>query len=253
MSTFELMHLLEDRRSGSSVLAEKALHILRKTDTSSFPDKGKALADTLQGLCEEARHFPVLCHVLMHTAGFLKKKNKKRSLQEFLDEYEDHWEEEMMKQVRRLCDEHILTGGRTILLHSHSGSILRLFQYLKMNDTFPSVIQTWSGPEGEGADQADALGAMGFDVKLVADEMVKRAMKEIDLVILGADMITDHSFLNKRGSLGIANQCKKTGTPLILLADPRKRVDEGDVSLKIRGKDFPFEWVELEKVSRVYA
>jgi translation initiation factor 2B subunit (eIF-2B alpha/beta/delta family) len=104
----------------------------------------------------------------------------------------------------------------TIMTHSASATVREACLY-----TPPErLICTTSEPGGEGARLADELGAAGLVVTLVEDGKAPEALREAQLLLLGADTVfRDGAFYNKVGTLVLARAAKELGIRVFVASE----------------------------------
>ncbi|XP_035440640.1 translation initiation factor eIF-2B subunit alpha [Spodoptera frugiperda] len=102
---------------------------------------------------------------------------------------------------------HAINDGYRILTHSRSRVVLQaMIEAAKANKRF-KVFVTMSGPDNSGLVMQKQLEEAGIDVTLILDAAVGYIMEQVDLVLLGAEGVTENGgIINKIGtySLGIA-------------------------------------------------
>ena len=86
------------------------------------------------------------------------------------------------------------------------------------------VIISLAEPALEGEVMAKRLAEHGIVVELVPDDALLDKMKECDMVWLGADAYRDEEFVNKRGSLALAEAAKREEKPVYVLVDHFKKI-----------------------------
>jgi translation initiation factor eIF-2B subunit delta/methylthioribose-1-phosphate isomerase len=107
----------------------------------------------------------------------------------------------------------------TVMTHSASGTVREALTH-----TPPArVICTISEPGSEGRRLAAELKACGLEVELIADADSSDAVRESDLLLLGADTVfKDGSLVNKIGTHAIARAAQEAGVPVIVACETFK-------------------------------
>ncbi|MGD0166987.1 MAG: hypothetical protein ABSC51_06835 [Gaiellaceae bacterium] len=140
----------------------------------------------------------------------------------------------------------MLTPSMTGVVMTHSASAT--VREALLHTPPEHVICTISEPGGEGRKLAAELKTNSIDVELIADAEGADAVRESDLLLLGADTVfRDGSLVNKIGTLAIAKAAKEAGVPLFIACetfklvpfDPEPPIEE------------TFELVPAELISRV--
>jgi translation initiation factor 2B subunit (eIF-2B alpha/beta/delta family) len=107
----------------------------------------------------------------------------------------------------------------TVMTHSASCTV-----HEALTHTPPArVICTISEPGSEGRRLAAQLKASGLEVELIADAESTDAVRESNLLLLGADTVfRDGSLVNKTGTLAIARAAQEAGVPVIVACETFK-------------------------------
>jgi len=103
--------------------------------------------------------------------------------------------------------------GSTLLTCSYSRSVKALLSRLRAEGKRIRVYVTESRPFGEGVRMAEEVSDMGFETELIVDSAVRYFMKNVNLVVVGAEAIAANG--------AVVN---KVGTSLIALAAHEARV-----------------------------
>ena len=106
-----------------------------------------------------------------------------------------------------------------IVTHSASSTIRQLLAAVAPG----RVIVGASEPGGEGRSLAAELGA-----RCVSDADAVRQVSQAAAVLVGADAIGVHSFVNKVGTLALAEAAHEAGTPIFVVAESFKWVPLAD-------------------------
>lgn len=225
------VQILQDNSSGSSAIADRVIIWIADTiDAISSPDYSELYSD-FDKLIQVFPHFATLRHLIGSVKDFLRQLHDLSSVQNlpeafnrFIKQYKETWQ-----QNHTLAAEHLVRNikfeGKTLLLHSHSSSIIRLFEVLAREGLTSGVIQTVSEPVQEGKLQAVRIAAIGFQVRLINEAAASRFMDETDMLVTGADAIFNDSIINKAGTLPLALLCRHFSKPWYVLADSRKLIN----------------------------
>lgn len=126
-----------------------------------------------------------------------------------------------------------LGGGRRILTHSLSSTLLEVFRRLPGTGT--KVILTESRPLNEGYRLAARLADWGIPATLITEAQMGLIAQEADLALIGADsLLTDGSVVNKAGTLLLALAARQAGIPFYVACEGFKwRKDVQAIRLEI--------------------
>jgi translation initiation factor eIF-2B subunit delta len=95
----------------------------------------------------------------------------------------------------------LLHTHRTVLVHSHSGTVIQALRWVKSQGLDFQVICTESRPIQEGREVARTLAAAGIPVTLAVDTAIGSLLTEDTIFLIGADAVTSQGIINKIGSL----------------------------------------------------
>jgi translation initiation factor 2B subunit (eIF-2B alpha/beta/delta family) len=180
----------------------------------------------LHWLSKEFGSFAVIQHyiIFLHDNLVIKQKEPVNELlRAYTLNYIDKWKH-LEKKLLRSFLRSSASDAKSVLLHSNSKSVSGTL-CLAFNQGFSvQVYQTESCPALEGRIQATRLKKCGFNVSLISDTSMGSFLKKSEAVLLGADCISEDYFINKSGSLLIAELCRSYSIPLYIISDSRKIV-----------------------------
>lgn len=113
--------------------------------------------------------------------------------------------------------------GDTILTHCNSMAALSIIKTAHKAGKDIKVIATESRPRYQGLLTVGMLDEMGIETELIVDSAVRSVMNEVDLVVVGADVITaSGSLVNKIGTAQIALCAHEARTSFMVAAETYK-------------------------------
>ncbi|KAF9414009.1 hypothetical protein HW555_007962 [Spodoptera exigua] len=140
---------------------------------------------------------------------------------------------------------HAINDGYRILTHSRSRVVLQaMLQAAKANKRF-KVYVTMSGPDNSGLLMQKQLEEAGIDVTLILDAAVGYIMEQVDLVLLGAEGVTENGgIINKIGTYSLGIAAYELKKPVFVLTESFKfsRI------YPLNEKDLPNEFKYLSSV-----
>jgi translation initiation factor 2B subunit (eIF-2B alpha/beta/delta family) len=116
----------------------------------------------------------------------------------------------------------ILPSSGTILTISYSAAVARALSMANRYGYQLRVICLESRPKFEGRKLAAFLSKRGVSVELKIDAAAYDALRTSDLVLVGADSLTDTGVINKIGTTGIAVCAAYVGVNSFVVADRSK-------------------------------
>ncbi len=121
-----------------------------------------------------------------------------------------------------------LGGGKILLTHSLSSTVIALFERLVPLGV--SAIVTESRPLNEGCLLAGRLGGMGVPTTLITDAQMGLFAANADAVVVGADSLSaEGSLVNKAGTYLLALAARDRGLPFYVCCESFKRRPPGMV------------------------
>lgn len=235
----EIEKIKNDNYSGSAALLHSLINalisFLENSQNLSSEDIAREIEINISGPVQKHSQLVVLRNFFVELESRLKKYSRDASFRKKMTDYIAAYRTKWEKVNDRLAASAMKTldfRGKTVLLHSNSSTIVRLFEKLSAKKIKVKVIQCESRPVLEGRRQAKKIAALGFPVTLIADSSVMNYADEIDFALLGTDGIFKSVFLNKIGSYFIALGMKEMKKPLYVLTDSRK-IDGSPLKIKI--------------------
>ena len=131
----------------------------------------------------------------------------------------------------------LIFNQNKVLTISSSSLITEIFlSAQKINRKF-TVYCLESRPQNEGHLLAEELTKKGIPCVLTTDAMMAQVLKEVNMVLCGADRIFESGFVNKTGTLPLAITAKSFQVPLYIAAETDKILKEIDRSLRFYPQD----------------
>ncbi len=114
-------------------------------------------------------------------------------------------------------------NGDTIMTHCNSSAAISIMAAAHAQGKKISVIATESRPRMQGLLTIKQLDKLGIRTSLIVDSAVRYFMKEVDLVIMGADAVTvNGSVINKIGTSQLAMAAHEARKNVIIAAETYK-------------------------------
>ena len=116
-----------------------------------------------------------------------------------------------------------IRNGDIILTHCNSMAALSIIEKASKLGKGIKVIATESRPRWQGRLTIAMLEEMGIETELIVDSAVRSAMNDVNLVVVGADVITANgSLVNKIGTAQIALCAHEARTGFMVAAETYK-------------------------------
>lgn len=116
-----------------------------------------------------------------------------------------------------------IRDGDTVLTHCNSLAALSVISSAHRSGRRIRVIATESRPRYQGITTIGMLDELGIETELIVDSGVRSVMNEVNLVVVGADVITaSGTLVNKIGTAQIALSAHEARTPFMVAAETYK-------------------------------
>ncbi len=116
-----------------------------------------------------------------------------------------------------------IPDGATILTHCNSSVAIQCIVQAYRDGKKIKVFNTETRPWMQGHITARALAKEGIDVTMIVDSAVRYFMRDIDIVVVGADTIASNgAVINKIGTSQIALAAHEARVPFIVCAETYK-------------------------------
>lgn len=116
-----------------------------------------------------------------------------------------------------------IRDGDTVLTHCNSMAALSVISTAHKAGKKIKVIATESRPRYQGILTIGMLDDLGIETELIVDSAVRSMMNEVDLVVVGADVVTANGTLvNKIGTAQIALCAHESRTSFMVAAETYK-------------------------------
>lgn len=116
-----------------------------------------------------------------------------------------------------------IRDGDTVLTHCNSLAAISVISAAHRSGKKIKVIATESRPRFQGITTVRMLDKIGIETELIVDSAARSVMNEVDLVVVGADVITANGTLvNKIGTAQIALAAREARTSFMVAAETYK-------------------------------
>ncbi len=116
-----------------------------------------------------------------------------------------------------------IRDGDTVLTHCNSLAAISVISAAHKSGKKIKVIATESRPRFQGITTIGMLDRLGIETELIVDSAARSVMNDVDLVVVGADVITANGTLvNKIGTAQIALCAREARTSFMVAAETYK-------------------------------
>ncbi|HEX9370909.1 MAG TPA: translation initiation factor eIF-2B [Roseiflexaceae bacterium] len=217
-----------DQRSGAAQVAERAADILLRratVDESSSPEAfRKEILATGWGLIRAQPAMAPLVNLVNTILWKIAASESLASLRQAVVAAAQEFKRRLRQHASSVAEGTLgLIGeGSKIVTLSNSGTIQHALIHAQRAGRRLEVICAESRPGHEGREAAAFLAHRGVPVTLMLDEDAVAAIRHADLVLVGADMLTNRGLVNKAGTHAMAIAARDCGTPFYTLCGSEK-------------------------------
>ena len=218
----QLQEFLRDRSSGSEALAKKALAIIQHLNA-----KGNNAARIMNFLEKASERFPQMVVITK-----LKEHFSDGVTDTTIEEFENILSNKSYIENSLF----LFDAPKKIITFSRSSAVEGVILYYK--NSIEKVTCCHSLPLGEGKKYFEDLNKNKINSCLIEDSELSHFIPDSDLVLLGADAITEDYFVNKIGTLQAVLLAQYFKKPVYVISTPLKKIKKSGYSLEKLGQYF---------------
>jgi ribose 1,5-bisphosphate isomerase len=189
-------------------------------DPGEFNKNMKFAAELLVSTRPTAVSLPNAVRVVMRYQGATVNEARmdiKKRADEFISGSEN-----AVKRIGEIGAKRVRNGD-TIMTHCNSSAAISIMAAAHAQGKDITVITTESRPRLQGLITIQQLDSLGIKTSLIVDSAVRYFMKEVDLVVMGADAVTvNGSVINKIGTSQLAMAAHEARRNVIIAAETYK-------------------------------
>lgn len=252
---------IEDIKSmrvrGASIIARHALESIRKDskmilersrNEEEFLENFETIKESLLNTRPTAVALPNALRFIEHRLT-LKSKSRTITKNELYDEMISSIDDFLYKIINSkkeiaIIFSELIRTKVSIMTHCHSSTVIEVIRRINKERKVKEVYVTETRPRYQGYITAKKLREFGVNVKLVVDSASGIFMRNVDLVLVGADAIAlNGDVVNKIGTYPIAVVAKEEGKRFFVAAESYK------IATNVKaGKDITIEYRSIKEV-----
>jgi translation initiation factor 2B subunit (eIF-2B alpha/beta/delta family) len=218
-----LDQLRRDKQSGATVLTRRAAMGL----PTLADHVGGNLGGLKTGLCRLATvrpPFASLFRLASQAAEVPDDGCTPPRIAEHLQDVADHFSTELQAQHQAIvtAGADVLSGPTRVLTISASSAVQDTLVQAHRRGANVSVTCLESRPGREGVTIANALAGAGIHARLAIDAAAAQLVREVDIVLVGGDTLSQCGLIHKVGTLGLALAAHHCDVPVYVLAGSLK-------------------------------
>lgn len=159
------------------------------------------------------------------TDRILRAADEGENMTELLEREKQKRASDLSKLVGNAVEK-TLSASRIVTI-SNSSTIIEILTASHQKGAAKEIVISEARPAMEGRLAARELASKGLKVTMVADGALPQETKWADIVLVGADSVTDQGVVNKIGTLGVVSAAGETGVPSISAFNIDKLIASG--------------------------
>lgn len=230
--------LADDTTSGAAAISDRAADILVRRASSgeaSSPDAFRQeLLATGWALIHAQPSVAPIVNLVNAMLWKLEPEETPQRLRQAVIETTDHFKRQMKNHKHQVAEEalKLIAEHSTIVTLSYSSTVQYALLHAQRAGRHFSVICAESRPTCEGRDTAAKLAAHGIPVTLLVDMATVEAVAEAQLVLVGADMLTNTGLIAKVGTQALALAARRSTVPMYSVCSSTKFLPTGFEALE---------------------
>jgi translation initiation factor eIF-2B subunit delta len=222
-----------DNRSGAAQIAERAADILLHhvgTDEAAAPAAfHQELLAIGWALIRAQPLMAPLVNLVNAVLWELEARETPDELRLAVAQATEAFKRQLRQNAQRVAEGalELIADGSTILTISHSGTVAQALLDARRAGRHFAVICLESRPACEGREAAAALVAADIPTTLVVDAAAAAMIPEVQLVLVGADLVSNRGLVNKIGTRALALAAQAARVPFYTLCGGEKFLPPG--------------------------
>jgi len=262
-----------DNRSGAVQIAEHAADILLRragTGEAASPDAFRQeLLATGWALIRAQPTMAPLVNLVNTVLWKLEERESPAELRLAVAQATAEFKRQLRQNTQRVAEGALglIADGSTVLTFSHSGTVEQALLHARRIGRRFSVICLEARPVCEGRETAATLASAEIPVTVAVDAAAAMMMRRAQLVLVGADLLSNAGLVNKIGTRSLALAAQAEQVPFYTLCGGEKFLPPGycppeqqawpageiwaDVPDGVVVDNHYFEWTPLEELSGI--
>jgi translation initiation factor eIF-2B subunit delta len=262
-----------DNRSGAAQIAERAADILlHNVDTAAAASPATFRQELLATGWALIRAQPLMAPLVNLVNAVLWELEARETPDELrlaVAQATEAFKRQLRQNAQRVAEGalELIADGSTILTISHSGTVAQALLHARCAGRRFAVICLESRPACEGRAAASALAAADIPTTLVVDAAAAAMIQESQLVLVGADLLSNRGLVNKLGTRTLALAAQTVRVPFYTLCGSEKFLPSGygppdqrewpasevwaDAPPGVTVRNHYFEWTPLAELSGI--
>lgn len=225
-----LEEVKNDRSSGAWVVAQRTIDCLQALSSEKAQaDAGELISEVERVAAEILKAQPGMAQ-LIHLFNSLFQMMEQASssdtlvLSRKIAGEATRFDENCVKAVTRVAEigAELIAPDSVVLIHSNSSTVYQVLKKAHDDSKSFQVILTESRPMCEGRTCAERLSQLGIQCLYLIDAAISKGVERADIVLLGADSLSENSLVNKVGAKAISLLAREAVIPCYTACESSK-------------------------------
>ncbi len=225
-----LENIKHDHSSGARVVAQKTIDCLEALTKEIVNEQVNTLILEVEKVAGEIikAHPNVAQLTNLFNAIFITIENETSNdpimLSRKIAGEAARFDENSMKAVARVAEfgANLINQDALILTYSNSSTILEIIKKAQQEGKTFQVILSESRPVYEGRERAIELSELGIQTFYLVDAAISMGIERADVVLLGADSLSENTMVNKIGTKAISLLAREAIVPCYTACESTK-------------------------------
>lgn len=225
-----LNEILEDNIHGSRIITSRASSLFRRliadedVSRSEIINRLRIASRKLEKKHSNLSAVRKFCDAIITV---LDAAPPRKRLTTWLNKLLDQWNDLYVHQITLAIASHmfpVISQAKTLISHSYSSTVCKVLTHIARKYTGAKIIQSVSFPMKEGVAMAGMLAEQKYKIELINDAGIPAEVESCDVILIGADSVSEKEVINKQGTLSIALAASHFDKPIYVLADSSKLI-----------------------------
>jgi translation initiation factor 2B subunit (eIF-2B alpha/beta/delta family) len=188
---------------------------------SKISNSVREMLKGLRTVVVEKPNITAINHYINHFLLKIDPENQPIVIKELLEVFHERWKN-VDRKTAEVASHNFDFEDKTLLLYGADINVQSLIELLDVTQKKFRVVQLVSFRDEAGKDQARDIASKGIHVKAIDKTGFGKLLNDIDIILMGCDVIMHETFVARSGAHLIAAAAKTYDIPVFVLADSRK-------------------------------
>lgn len=202
-------------------MAKTTSNLISLISDNKVSNSVKEMLKGLRDVIAEKPNITAVNHYINHFLLKLDPENQPIVIKELLEVFHERWKN-VDRKTAEIANKEFDFENKTILLFGNDINVQSLVELLDVNQKKFNLIQVISKQDKIGKEQARIIAEKGNKIKVIDDAGIGKFLPQIDVVLMGCDLIMNDVTICNSGAHLITAAVKTYSIPVYVLGDSRK-------------------------------